>query len=1064
MHKIEKAPLKKRANIIFVIITTLVVVGLFSIVVSSYLKSFSEALLDENSRYLAEIAEHITVNVDTSISAMQKTLESVGMTIANVKQDTGNRTYINRLKEKYDFDYVGIAPTNGNFISTLDTEQKNISDENYFKRSMAGESTVNYVPVKILKDKAISGILISAPIYDLEMSSENALGVIVAMLDMKKLSKTLNIAGFNGQGSTFIIDSKGEIILQTQRMHYSNLYNALSNTEFKSGYSVDQMMQNLKEEKSGSAVYSDFGVEKYMHYKYLGIDGWSVVSVIEKNVITAQTTRLTQQLSMVGIAIIIIFPLLLVFAVSSMEISKTSRLEAQSKSAFLANMSHEIRTPMNAIIGISELLTREELTSKQRNYVSSILNAGNGLLTIINDILDISKIESGKFSIIEEEYELESLIFDIVTIAAVKIGDKPIEFMLDLDPNLPKYVNGDMIRVKQVLLNIIGNAIKFTQSGYVKVGINAKIVDGKLEMTIPVEDTGSGIHKKDLAKLFTSFTQIDTHKNHGIEGTGLGLVISKRLCEMMGGDITIESEYEKGSTFTIKINQLVARPEPMICAIDQTKYKLVLFEESEILRKHFSTCMDRMGLSYDACDDIDTFEQLLHDGNYSHAIVSTKVISQISTDDKIYNDVQFIVLLSLRQQSLLEEYKSVIISPLFTMQLAITLAHRQGHTYLQKRSGIDVISIDPLPFMRVLVVDDNEINLQVACGLMSPYHLEVHTALSGQTAISLIQNHDFDLIFMDHMMPEMDGVETVKNIRALPNELQNSLPIVALTANATQDAKELFIKSGFQDFLPKPIETVKLDAILKKWLKDKNDIRAEQNPTAAEAFKQKITMLERKGIVDSISEQFGTTVYIDFSAGVEKLGSCETYCSILATYCRSANEKLHDLPYLLENDLERFIIEVHGLKGASGGISATFIAKVAGELEALAKSKRVDKVREELPEFLNSLKATAVEIEDFISKFNTQKSSPQVETKTKQLKIGTLPIELIKVLKEAFLDFDTEKLSSLFERHSGYDYDERETELLSKLRECYAAYDFETPIALLDEYNKTVLEGEQNSL
>lgn len=328
------------------------------------------------------------------------------------------------------------------------------------------------------------------------MSSEKPIGMLVAMLDIKQLSKTLNIAGFNGQGSTFIVDNRGDIILQTQRMHYSNLYTALRNTKFQSGYSVDQMIQNLNDKKSGSAVYFDFGVEKYMHYQYLGIDNWSVVSVIEKSIITTKTTELTRQLATVGIAIIIIFPLLLIFAVSSLEMSKSSKQEAESKSAFLANMSHEIRTPMNAIIGISELLTRKELTSKQRNYVSSILSAGNGLLTIINDILDISKIESGKFSIIEEEYELESLIFDIVTIAAVKIGDKPVELMLYLDPNLPKYVIGDMIRVKQVLLNIVGNAIKFTQSGYIKVGIHTKVEDGKLVLTIPIEDTGSGIQKK----------------------------------------------------------------------------------------------------------------------------------------------------------------------------------------------------------------------------------------------------------------------------------------------------------------------------------------------------------------------------------------------------------------------------------------------------------------------------------------------------------------------------------------------------------------------------------------
>lgn len=492
---------------------------------------------------------------------------------------------------------------------------------------------------------------------------------------------------------------------------------------------------------------------------------------------------------------------------------------------------------------------------------------------------------------------------------------------------------------------------------------------------------------------------------------------------MMGGSITVESEYGKGSTFTVKISQLVNSSETMICPVDHTKYKLILLEESEILREHFSSCMDIMQLNYDTCTDIKAFEKLLSEGDYSHAIANTKALNLLSAGNKESNDVQMIVPLSLRQQSLIDDYNSAIISPLFTMQLPVALTHCQGHSYAQKRSGIDMISIDPLPFMRVLVVDDNEINLQVACGLMGPYHMELYTAISGKTAISLIGQYDFDLVFMDHMIPEMDGVETLQNIRALPDEQQNSLPIVALTANATLDAKKLFIEAGFQDFLPKPIETVKLDAILKKWLKDTNDTRAKQNPEAANAFKQKITMIETDGIVENLAEQFGSTVYVDFSAGVEKLRNCEAYCNILATYCRSAAEKLHDLPELLDTDLDRFIIEVHGLKGASGGISAMFIAKVASQLEALAKANCITKVREELPGFLKVLEATTTEIYNFIAKSTTQNTMPSDEVKEKEFKNGALSIELINSVKEAFLDFDTKKLSSVFEQYGNYNYE-----------------------------------------
>ncbi|MBQ5851644.1 MAG: response regulator [Lachnospiraceae bacterium] len=499
----------------------------------------------------------------------------------------------------------------------------------------------------------------------------------------------------------------------------------------------------------------------------------------------------------------------------------------RSKSEFLANMSHEIRTPMNSIMGMCELILSDDISDEVRENGNNIYIAGKNLLGIINDLLDFSKIESGKMDIMEEPYQISSLLNDVINMANARKGDKDIEFMVDCDPNIPDHLKGDEMKIRQVVINLLTNAIKFTREGGVLLKVSAREESYGVNLCFSVKDSGIGIKEENLPKIFQSFHQVDTKKNRAIEGTGLGLAISKRLVSMMGGFIKVESEYGVGTEFTVVIPQKVVDSKPIIEVKEKQKVNLLAYFSMNNIPHPFSVggykqiinnIGQNLGITYHfSGSKKQTKEYLDSNMNFTHLFLGRDEYQQDREYfDSLAEKISVVVVQDQNGRIKISDGIRNIYKPFYVLPVgnAINGERLSFNIGTSSKNGHRFIA----PEARILVVDDNMMNLKVAMGLMKPYQLQIRTTDSGMEAIRILKKQQFDLIFMDHMMPEMDGVETVRRIRAMEPEYYQNVPIIALTANAVSGAREMFLNEGFQDFLAKPIDIAMLERILKLWL------------------------------------------------------------------------------------------------------------------------------------------------------------------------------------------------------------------------------------------------------
>ena len=707
------------------------------------------------------------------------------------------------------------------------------------------------------------------------------------------------------------------------------------------------------------------------------------------------------------------------------DLERTSNM----KSDFLANMSHEIRTPMNAVIGMAEMALREDLPPAAKQYINQIKDAGKSLLTIINDILDFSKIESGKMTINVVDYEPMSVIADVTNIIMTRLKGKDVELILDIAPDIPDKLLGDNIRIKQVLLNIANNAAKFTSKGKITLKMDyARTGDNEIELHISVEDTGIGIKKEDREKLFHSFQQLDSKRNRDIEGTGLGLAISKQLLALMHGDIWVESEYEKGSKFSFVVPQKVVENVPCISVKEPDACIAAGLFANPYIKDHFKKDCKALGVE---CIELDSEEDLIMPGckKKRFLFIEQQMFTEaVKAFVQEHPQITAVLLVDFFENVKYDiQNLHVMKKPLFILAIAMILNEEDMHFEDNEAEGSEFDFI--APEAEILIVDDNAVNLTVAEGLLEPLKMDVDTASSGKEAIDKISQHHYDLVFMDHMMPELDGVETTRIIRRFHQEY-NDVPIIALTANAVEGTKEMFCQEGMNDFVAKPIELRILVSKVRQWL----PIEKIQK-----TYMLGGTAKDNKAANIVVGD-------LDVSFALKFLGNEDLFWSVLKVYYKAIDKKAKLIKSLEEaEDWTAYTIEVHALKSSSKQIGAITLSDRAAALEQAGNARNSSFIHKHTGRMLQQY----LSYRDVFAPFCPDEE--EEENHKAEITIACL-LKYFADMRMALEDLDMDKMEEVVHEMNRYSYEGWQQELFTRLRDAVEEIDVDSCEFILQEW------------